>query len=75
MRGKVGCLHIWDTSSDIALPPCTKIQDLQDYKNVSLKLSLMDIDELVSETGCQVPCKYTKYSIPNYVPEAYPQIK
>ena len=72
MREKVGCLHTWDKSSDIALPPCANIQDFQDYKNVSLKLAFMDIEELVSETGCQVPCKYTKYSIPNYVPEAFP---
>ena len=75
MREKVGCLHTWDKSSDIALPPCANIQDFQDYKNVSLKLAFMDIEELVSETGCQVPCRYTKYSIPNYVSEAFPQIK
>ena len=75
MREKIGCLHNWDTSPDIDLPSCTKIQDLWDYKNVSQKLSFMDIDELISETGCQVPCKYTKYSIPNFVPEAFPQKK
>ena len=75
MRGRVGCLQSWDKSSDFILPPCSKIQDLIDYKDVNVDLTLMDIEEIVSETGCQVPCKYTKYSIPNSVPEAYEQDK
>ena len=75
MREKIGCLHRWDASSDVKLPLCTKIQDLLEYRNLSLHLSLLDIEDIVSETGCQVPCKYTKYSITSSVPEVYPQPK
>ena len=32
---------------------------------------MMDIEDIVTETGCQVPYKYKKYSIANSIPEAY----
>ena len=50
-------LHSWDKKEDLKLPACNKIQDLLDYEKLSTDLSLLDREDVVAETGLQVPCK------------------
>ena len=46
-------------------------QQLKAYQNISVNLGLLDIEDIVTETGCNVPCKYTEYSLPTSSVDTY----
>ena len=69
IRRQVGCQHAWDEETD--LPICKEIQALRDYENVSRTLSRLGIESLVGVTGCNTPCKFTKYSQAKAVPQIF----
>ena len=46
-------------------------QQLKTYQNISVNLGLLDIEDIVTETGCKVPCRYTEYSLPTSSVDTY----
>ena len=46
-------------------------QQLRTYQNISVTLGLLDIEDIVTETGCKVPCRYTEYSLPTSSVDTY----
>ena len=46
-------------------------QQLKAYQNISVNLGLLDIEDIVTETGYNVPCKYTEYSLPTSSVDTY----
>ena len=40
-------------------------QQLQLQDRIYLDLGVLDIEEVVNETGCLRPCQYTEYSLPS----------
>ena len=73
VRQQVSCFHSWDTTftSDSTLPACTNISELRVYQNISTNLAKLDTQDLVYETGCQVPCTYMKYTLARAMPPTY----
>ena len=83
MRSEVGCKLPWD-SVTFPVPHCDTIdvillvgkiipnnpylQQLKLRENVSLQIAALDIEDVVTKTGCLKPCKYSEYSLP-YNPE------
>ena len=64
VKRQVGCLHPWDPTftNDSTLPACRSIQELQNYQKISSYLARLGQKDMVNETECQVPCRYTKYT-------------
>ena len=65
VKRQVGCLHPWNPpfTNGSTLPACRSIQELRAYQKISSYLASLGQKDMVNETNCQVPCRYTKYSL------------
>ena len=42
-------------------------QDLDKHADRYWSIGSMDMRDVVGETGCDIPCKYTEYSLPSFM--------
>ena len=56
----IGCKPPWDNVSE-NWQECTTKEEIYEYFKLYLDLSILEQEDVIKTTGCQLPCKYMEY--------------
>ena len=62
---KIGCRYPWDQNSGDTFPICTTLEKILELEELFFTIGKMERKDVISATGCQVPCRFREYKILN----------